>query len=143
MDSVAFTVSIRRDGLFQHPAKGESPRPDAAANVPFRIATALEARYRASLDLEVVANPPFVRPQELRDPRMLDLTFDPRLGAFTTPTLVLWGVQDRVNPAGGGPSLQEQMRNCALYLFSRTGHCVQWERAAAFNAAAIANLSQA
>ena len=75
-----------------------------------------------------------MRPQELRDPRMLDLTFDPRLGAFTTPTFVLWGVQDRVNPAGGGSSLQERMRNCALYLFSRTGHCVQWERAAAFNA---------
>ena len=72
----------------------------------------------------------------------LDLTLDPRLGALNNPTLVLWGVEDRVNPASGGRSLQERMPNCDLYLFSRTGHWVQWERAAEFNAATIAHLSQ-
>ena len=34
------------------------------------------------------------------------------------------------------------MRNCDLYLLSRTGHWVQWERAAEFNAATITHLSQ-
>jgi 4,5:9,10-diseco-3-hydroxy-5,9,17-trioxoandrosta-1(10),2-diene-4-oate hydrolase len=103
----------------------------------------VDARYAASLDPEVVANPPLVRPRDLPDPRVLDLTLDPRLAALETPTLLLWGVEDRVNPASGGRSLQERMPNCDLYLFSRTGHWVQWERAAEFNAAAIAHLSLA
>ncbi len=101
----------------------------------------IDARYAASLDPEVVANPPLVRPKNLPDPRVLDFTLDPRLSGLQTPTLVLWGVEDRVNPASGGRSLQEKMPNCDLYLFSRTGHWVQWERAAEFNAATIAHLS--
>jgi len=104
-------------------------------------ASVVEARYQASLDPEVVANPPLVRPKDLPDPRVLDLTLDPRLGALEAPTLVLWGVEDRVNPASGGRSLQERMPNCDLFLFSRTGHWVQWERAAEFNAAANAHLA--
>ncbi len=106
-------------------------------------ASIIDARYAASLDPEVVANPPLVRPVNLPDPRVLDLTLDPRLATLATPTLALWGVEDRVNPASGGRSLQERMPNCDLYLFSRTGHWVQWERAAEFNAAAIAHLSAA
>ncbi len=111
---------------------------DGAALPDALIAT----RYAASIDPEVVANPPLVRPKDLANARALDLTLDPRLGSLETPTLVLWGTEDRVNPAGGGRSLQERMPNCDLYLFSRTGHWVQWERAAEFNAATIAFLSQ-
>jgi 4,5:9,10-diseco-3-hydroxy-5,9,17-trioxoandrosta-1(10),2-diene-4-oate hydrolase len=102
----------------------------------------IAARYAASIDPAVVANPPLVRPKDLSNARALDLTLDPRLSGLQTPTLVLWGVEDRVNPASGGRSLQERMPNCDLYLFSRTGHWVQWERAAQFNAATIAFLSQ-
>jgi 4,5:9,10-diseco-3-hydroxy-5,9,17-trioxoandrosta-1(10),2-diene-4-oate hydrolase len=102
----------------------------------------IAARYAASIDPAVVANPPLVRPKDLSNARALDLTLDPRLSGLQTPTLVLWGVEDRVNPACGGRSLQERMPNCDLYLFSRTGHWVQWERAAQFNAATIAFLSQ-
>ncbi len=111
---------------------------DGAALPDALIAT----RYAASIDPEVVANPPLVRPKDLANARALDLTLDPRLGSLETPTLVLWGTEDRVNPASGGRSLQERMPNCDLYLFSRTGHWVQWERAAQFNAATIAFLSQ-
>ena len=111
---------------------------DGAALPDALIAT----RYAASIDPEVVANPPLVRPKDLANARALDLTLDPRLGSLETPTLVLWGTEDRVNPASGGRSLQEKMPNCDLYLFSRTGHWVQWERAAQFNAATIAFLSQ-
>ncbi|HME83522.1 MAG TPA: alpha/beta fold hydrolase, partial [Roseiarcus sp.] len=81
--------------------------------------TLISERYAASLDPEVVANPPLVRPKDLPDPRVLDLTLDPRLSGLEAPTLVLWGVEDRVNPASGGPSLQGRMPNCDLYLFSR------------------------
>src|SRR5271166_315748 len=111
---------------------------DGAALPDALIAT----RYAASIDPEVVANPPLVRPKDLANARALDLTLDPRLGSLETPTLVLWGTEDCVNPASGGRSLQEKMPNCDLYLFSRTGHWVQWERAAQFNAATIAFLSQ-
>ena len=102
----------------------------------------IAARYAASIDPAVVANPPLVRPKDLSNARALDLTLDPSLSGLQTPTLVLWGVEDRVNPASGGRSLQERMPNCDLYLFSRTGHWVQWERAAQFNAATSAFLSQ-
>src|SRR5271166_5770268 len=102
----------------------------------------IAARYAASIDSEVVANPPLVRPKDLSNARALDLTLDLRLSGLQTPTLVLWGVEDRVNPASGCRSLQDQMPNCDLYLFSRTGHWVQWERAAQFNEATIAFLSQ-
>ncbi len=102
----------------------------------------IETRYAASIDPEIVANPPLVRPKDLSDARALDLTLDPRLGSLETPTLVLWGAEDRVNPASGGRSLQERMPNCDLHLFSRTGHWVQWERAGEFNAATIAFLSK-
>ena len=102
----------------------------------------IEERYAASLDPAVVANPPLVRPKDLKSAQSLDLTVHPRLGALEAPTLVLWGVEDRVNPASGARSLQERMPNCDLYLFSRTGHWVQWERADEFNAATIAHLSK-
>ena len=99
-------------------------------------------RFAASIDPEIVANPPLVPPKDLSTALRLDLTKDPRLPALGTPTLVFWGMEDRVNRPGGARSLQEHMLNCDLYLFSRTGHWVQWERAAEFNAATIAFLSQ-
>jgi 4,5:9,10-diseco-3-hydroxy-5,9,17-trioxoandrosta-1(10),2-diene-4-oate hydrolase len=101
----------------------------------------LDARYAASLDPEVVANPPLVRPKDLSGAQALDLTLDARLPTLAHKTLVLWGAEDRVNPPSGAASLQQRMPNCDLYLFSRTGHWVQWERAAEFNAATLAHLN--
>lgn len=57
-----------------------------------------------------------------------------RLANCQVPTLVLWGTEDKVNRPSGGPALQKRMPNCDLYLFSKTGHWVQWERATEFNA---------
>jgi 4,5:9,10-diseco-3-hydroxy-5,9,17-trioxoandrosta-1(10),2-diene-4-oate hydrolase len=98
----------------------------------------INARYQASIDPEVVAQPPLVRPKGLPKFRLLDFTRDPRLPSLETPTLVLWGTEDRVNRPSGAHSLQRRMRNCDIYLFSRTGHWVQWERADEFNAAVTA-----
>jgi len=102
----------------------------------------IDERFAASIDPETVANPPLVRPKNLTDAHALDLTRDGRLATLRNPTLVLWGVEDRVNCPSGAHSLQKRMPNCDLYLFSRTGHWVQWERAAEFNAATIAFLSR-
>lgn len=98
----------------------------------------IDARYQASLDPEVVAQPPLVRPKGLPKFSLVDFTRDARLQTLQTPTLVLWGTEDRVNRPSGAHSLQRRMPNCDSYLFSRTGHWVQWERSEEFNAAVIA-----
>jgi 4,5:9,10-diseco-3-hydroxy-5,9,17-trioxoandrosta-1(10),2-diene-4-oate hydrolase len=102
----------------------------------------IDERFAASVDPESIANPPLQPPKDLTNALLLDLAKDARLKTLATPTLVFWGMEDRVNRPDGAHSLQQQMPNCDLYLFSRTGHWVQWERAAEFNAATIAFLSQ-
>ena len=101
----------------------------------------IEQRYQASIDPEVIAHPPLQRPQGLRALIRMDLTRDKRLASLATPTLVLWGTEDRVNRPQGGHYLQRHMPHCDLYLFSRTGHWIQWERADEFNAVTASFLS--
>ena len=63
----------------------------------------------------------------------MDLTRDSRLKALQTPTLVLWGRDDKVNRPSGGPMLLNLMPNAELVMTSHTGHWMQWERAELFN----------
>ncbi|OBC10939.1 2-hydroxy-6-ketonona-2,4-dienedioic acid hydrolase [Mycobacterium sp. 852013-50091_SCH5140682] len=96
----------------------------------------IDVRYRASIDPEVVANPPLRRPSgplALRTLWRMDLTRDSRLKNLQTPTLVLWGRDDKVNRPAGGPMLLNLMPNAELVMTSHTGHWVQWERAELFN----------
>lgn len=96
----------------------------------------IDERYRASVDPEVVANPPLRRPAgpgALRTVWRMDFTRDPRLGSVTHPTLVIWGADDRVNRTEGARMLADRMPNCDVYLAARAGHWVQWERAELFN----------
>lgn len=97
-------------------------------------------RYRSSIDPDVIAAPPLRRPKGWPNFRKLDFTRDPRLQDCQTPTLVLWGTEDKVNRPSGARSLQQRMRRCDVHLFSQTGHWVQWERAAQFNAVTTAFL---
>lgn len=94
----------------------------------------INERYRSSIDPEVVAAPPLRRPPGLKAALRMDFTRDARLDQCQVPTLVLWGAEDKVNRPSGGETLRKRMPNCDLYLFSKTGHWVQWERAAEFNA---------
>ncbi len=96
----------------------------------------IDQRYQASIDPEVVANPPLRRPSgptALRTLSRMDLTRDSRLKTLKTPTLVLWGRDDKVNRPSGGPMLLNAMPNAELVMTSRTGHWMQWERAGLFN----------
>ena len=93
----------------------------------------IDLRYQASLDPDVVANPPLQRPSGLRTLWRMDLTRDKRLRTLTTPTLVLWGRDDKVNRPSGGPMLLNFMPNAELVMTSHTGHWMQWERAELFN----------
>lgn len=96
----------------------------------------IDLRYNASVDPEVVAEPPLRRPSgptALRTLWRMDLTRDPRLKRCTVPTLVLWGRDDKVNRPSGGPLLLNTMPNAELVMTSHTGHWMQWERAELFN----------
>ena len=94
----------------------------------------LRERFASSIDPEVVANPPLRAPKDLEAFRKLDFLLDARLPQLRNPTLVLWGTEDRVNPPSGALALQARLPACDVYLFSKTGHWVQWERADQFNA---------
>jgi 4,5:9,10-diseco-3-hydroxy-5,9,17-trioxoandrosta-1(10),2-diene-4-oate hydrolase len=103
------------------------------ASVPDEL---IDLRYQASIDPEVVANPPLRRPSGPMAPRTLwrmDLTRDSRLKHLPTPTLVLWGRDDKVNRPAGGPMLLNMMPNAELLMTSHTGHWMQFERAELFN----------
>ena len=109
-----------------------------ASDVPEEL---IRERFKSSIDPEVVASPPLLGPKGIPQFRKIDFTRDPRLAELQTPTLVLWGAEDRVNRPSGGHSLQKRMPNCDLYLYARTGHWIQWERADEFNAVTAAFLS--
>jgi 2-hydroxy-6-oxonona-2,4-dienedioate hydrolase/4,5:9,10-diseco-3-hydroxy-5,9,17-trioxoandrosta-1(10),2-diene-4-oate hydrolase len=100
------------------------------ASVPDAL---IDLRYDASIDPEVVADPPLRRPSGLRTLWRMDLTRDSRLKGLRTPTLVLWGRDDKVNRPSGGPMLLNLMPNAELVMTSHTGHWMQWERAELFN----------
>lgn len=101
----------------------------------------IDLRYRASLDPEVVANPPLRRPDPgpaaLRTLWRMDLSRDRRLAGCRVPTLVVWGAEDKINRPSGGSFLARAMPECDLVMWSRTGHWAQWEQADRFNALAV------
>lgn len=105
----------------------------------------IDTRYTASVDPEVVADPPLRRPSgpmALRTLWRMDLTRDKRLRQLPTPTLVLWGRDDKVNRPTGGPMLANLMPNADLVMTSQTGHWMQWECAELFNNMAVDFLSK-
>ena len=111
------------------------------ASVPDSL---IDTRYAASLDPEVVADPPLRRPSgptALRTLWRMDLTRDKRLTSLQTPTLVLWGLDDKVNRPTGGPMLANLMPHADLVMTSRTGHWMQWEQSELFNQIAVDFLS--
>lgn len=104
------------------------------AGVPNAV---IDERFQASIDPEVVADPPLRRPsgrEALKTLWRMDFTRDKRLASLTTPTLVVWGKADKVNKPSGGPMLAKTMPNCDLLQVANAGHWVQWERANFFNA---------
>lgn len=100
----------------------------------------IDVRYEASIQPDVVANPPLRRPtgrDALRTLWRMDFTRDRRLARAQAPTLVVWGADDKVNRPSGGFTLARTMPHCDLYLAARTGHWVQWERPDLFNSLAL------
>ena len=100
----------------------------------------IQTRYESSIDPEVIANPPLQRPAGLRTLWRMDFTRDPRLATLATPTLVMWGRDDKVNKPSGAAMLGRRMPNADVLITANTGHWVQWERADFFNAVTTAFL---
>lgn len=105
----------------------------------------IDERYQASIDPEVVANPPLRRPSGLTAPLTLlrmDFTRGSGLNSLTTPTLVVWGADDKVNRPDGARMLTDRLPNCDQLVVANTGHWVQWERADLFNHVTHAYLTE-
>jgi 2-hydroxy-6-oxonona-2,4-dienedioate hydrolase len=56
-----------------------------------------------------------------------------RLGEIASPTLVVWGRDDRFVPLDIGLRLVTGLQKADLHVFSRCGHWAQWEHADKFN----------
>jgi 2-hydroxy-6-oxonona-2,4-dienedioate hydrolase len=56
-----------------------------------------------------------------------------RLGEIKSPTMIVWGRDDRFVPFDIGLRLVWGLPNADLHLFSRCGHWAQWEHAEKFN----------
>lgn len=54
--------------------------------------------------------------------------FATRLGEITHPTLVLWGVEDRVFPIAVGEELHQTIKGSRFIRVPNAGHIPQWER---------------
>jgi 2-hydroxy-6-oxonona-2,4-dienedioate hydrolase len=73
----------------------------------------------------------FVRSSELNPRQYADV--GARLGEVATPTLVIWGRDDRFVPLDVGLRLVAGLKDADLHVFSRCGHWAQWEHADKFN----------
>jgi 2-hydroxy-6-oxonona-2,4-dienedioate hydrolase/4,5:9,10-diseco-3-hydroxy-5,9,17-trioxoandrosta-1(10),2-diene-4-oate hydrolase len=98
----------------------------------------LEQRYQASIEPELLANPPLGKD---KFPILEELWRDPRLAKLPHETLVLWGRDDRVNLLVTADVLVNQLPHARMVSFTHCGHWVQWERAQAFNTLVAAFLA--
>lgn len=64
-----------------------------------------------------------------------------RLGEIRTPTLIVWGRDDRFVPLDVGVRLLAGLQQADLHVFNRCGHWVQWEHADKFNRMVLSFLS--
>jgi pimeloyl-ACP methyl ester carboxylesterase len=60
-----------------------------------------------------------------------------RLGGLTTPTLVMWGTQDRLIPASVGQAMVAELPHAFLVRFPDAGHALPEEAPEAFNQALL------
>ena len=57
-----------------------------------------------------------------------------RLAEIEMPTLIVWGLSDRVVPVAAALSYHRRIPHSRLEIFERTGHVPQLERPLRFNA---------
>jgi len=85
----------------------------------------VQARYEASIDPEIV------RVNLL--PRVAKQVLNDEFGAVKSPTLVVWGMDDRAGALDVGLLMTRSIPNAQMHIFNKCGHWAQVEHAAAFN----------
>lgn len=73
----------------------------------------------------------FVKSAEANPKQFNDVSH--RLGEIASPTLLVWGRDDRFVPLDIGLRLLAGLQNAQMHVFSRCGHWAQWEHAEKFN----------
>ena len=68
--------------------------------------------------------------------------YGPRLSEVKSPTLVIWGRDDRFVPLDIGLRLLWGLPNAEMHVYSRCGHWAQWEHAEKFNRMVMAFLAE-
>jgi pimeloyl-ACP methyl ester carboxylesterase len=63
------------------------------------------------------------------------------LSRIATPTLVIWGANDRLLPLALGQRLSEAIPNARLHVIQRCGHNPMWDRPVEFNEATLSFLA--
>lgn len=99
----------------------------------------VKQRFDASNDAEITANPPLKLPPSGPRPNSILMSQDPRLKELAHRTLIVWGLQDRVNPVDGMAGFRS-IPNADFVLLANCGHWAQWEQAEKFNDFATAFL---
>lgn len=85
----------------------------------------VKERYEASIDPETVAV------HSLPAPKKQDLSAE--LGACKSPTLVVWGMDDRAGALDVGLVMTRLIPNAQMHIFNNCGHWAQVEHAAEFS----------
>lgn len=93
----------------------------------------LEERLKIASLPETVANPPLRT--LMAHPR--DHLWSQGLDRIASPTLIIWGAEDRVLPLDAGFILRKLIPNADMHIFSKCGHWAQWERPDEFNALVV------
>ena len=64
---------------------------------------------------------------------LIGYDFLDRLGSVETPTLIVWGRNDRIVPPADSAGYGDRLRNSRTTIYDRTGHCAMAERPVRFN----------
>ena len=91
----------------------------------------LKARFEASNNPEIAANPPLKLPPGPPAPGSF-LWNDPRLATLKHKVQFIWGMKDKVNPWEGVLTFRA-IPDHEPVLLSKCGHWTQWEQADKFN----------
>jgi pimeloyl-ACP methyl ester carboxylesterase len=65
-----------------------------------------------------------------------------RLGEIACPTLIVWGAEDKLVPAGDADEFERLIPNARKVVWAQTGHLAMLERPAAFNRLVAAFLAE-
>ncbi|MBK1657832.1 alpha/beta fold hydrolase [Paracraurococcus ruber] len=103
------------------------------ARAGFHDPKAFEAVYGAEPSTDQLVEWDICREMNFRlawKPYMHSLTLPHLLGGLRSPTLVAWGAEDRVVPAGTAEAWRQAMPQAAVEILDGCGHCAEMEKPA-------------